>query len=86
MHMLARVGAGFALFLDMRLLRGQSEREKDVEILLLRQQLWIVERKLRRLHRLSRWEKSQLSDVDGTAESGDYGAANACTRSCGSAN
>src|SRR5262249_28287136 len=38
----------FAVVLDVLALRGQSEHEKDIEILLLRQQLRIVERKKRR--------------------------------------
>jgi hypothetical protein len=46
-----------ALILDVLALFRQSEREKDLEILLLRQQLRIVERKQRRPPRLSPWEK-----------------------------
>src|SRR5438874_11385594 len=51
----------FTLVLEMLTLRGQSEREKDIEILLLRQQLRIVERKQSRPRRLSRWEKLSLA-------------------------
>src|SRR5437868_1128026 len=51
----------FALVLDVLALLRQSEREKDIEILLLRQQLRIVERKQSRPRRLSRWEKSSLA-------------------------
>ena len=49
------------LILEMLALRGQSEREKDIEILLLRQQLRIVERKQSRPSRLSRGEKLSLA-------------------------
>jgi hypothetical protein len=51
----------FTLLLDVLALRGQSEHEKDIEILLLRQQLRIVERKQRRPCRLSRGEKLGLA-------------------------
>lgn len=51
----------FTLGLDILALRNQSEREKDLEILLLRQQLRIVERKQTRPPRLSRWEKLSLA-------------------------
>jgi putative transposase len=51
----------FMLVLDVLALRRQSEREKDLEILLLRQQLRIVERKQRRPYHLSRWEKLSLA-------------------------
>ena len=47
--------------LDILTLRRQSEHEKDIEILLLRQQLRIVERKQLRTYRLSRWEKLNLA-------------------------
>jgi putative transposase len=39
----------------------QSEREKTVEVLLLRQQRRILERKQRRAPRVSRWEKLTLA-------------------------
>src|SRR5881392_557741 len=55
------VGQVFTMLLDILALRGQSEREKDIEILLLRQQLRIIERKQSRLHRLSHWEKLSLA-------------------------
>src|SRR5687768_13393387 len=51
----------FTLGLDIVALRSQSAREKDLEILLLRQQLRIVERKQTRPPRLSRWEKLSLA-------------------------
>ena len=51
----------FTVVLDVLALRGQSEHEKDIEILLLRQQLRIVERKHRRPCRLSRGEKLGLA-------------------------
>ncbi len=51
----------FTLLLDILALREQSEREKDIESLLLRQQLWIVERKQTRPRRLSRGEKLSLA-------------------------
>ncbi len=44
----------FTLMLDVLALYRQSEREKDLEILLLRQQLRIVERKQTQPPRLSR--------------------------------
>jgi hypothetical protein len=39
----------------------QSEREQAIEVLLLRQQLRILERKQRRAPRVSRWEKLTLA-------------------------
>lgn len=51
----------FTLMLDVFALRRQSQHEKDLEILLLRQQLRIVERKQTRPLRLSRWEKRSLA-------------------------
>ena len=51
----------FTLMLDILTLRRQSEHEKDVEILLLRQQLRIVERKQLHTCRLSRWDKLNLA-------------------------
>src|SRR5450432_776530 len=51
----------FTLMLDVLTLRRQSEHEKDIEILLLRQQLRIVERKQLCTYRLSRWEKLNLA-------------------------
>jgi putative transposase len=50
----------FTLMLDIFALRRQSEREKDIEIHLLRQQLRIAERKQTRPLLLSRWEKLSL--------------------------
>ncbi len=44
----------FTVLLDVFMLHGQSEREKDLEILLLRQQLRIVERKQGRARGLTR--------------------------------
>src|SRR5690242_10040899 len=51
----------FTVLVDLFMLHGQSEREKDIEILLLRQQLRIVERKQRRAYQLSRGEKLGLA-------------------------
>ncbi len=51
---------------DMLAVRSQREREKDIELLLLRQQLRIVERKHARTKRLSRRE--ELSLVVSTAQ------------------
>ena len=51
----------FSFVLDVVVLRGQSHREKDLEILLLRQQLRIVERKQVQRRGLSRWEKLSLA-------------------------
>ena len=55
------VGQVFTMLLDILALRGPSEREKDIEILLLRQQLRIVERSQSRPRHLSRWEKLSLA-------------------------
>jgi len=51
----------FNLVLDIVVLRGQANHEKDLEILLLRQQLRIVERKQIQTRGLSRWEKLGLA-------------------------
>ncbi len=51
----------FGFVLDLVALRGHSDREKDLEILLLRQQLRIVERKQVQRRGLSRWEKLSLA-------------------------
>lgn len=42
-------------FFDVMTVSHLSEREKDVQILLLRQQLRIVERKQQHAPRLARW-------------------------------
>ena len=55
------VGQVFSFVLDVVVLQGQSDREKDLEILLLRQQLRIVERKQVQRRGLSRWEKLNLA-------------------------
>lgn len=44
----------FGLGLDMLAVLGQTHHDKDIEILLLRQQLRIIERKQSRPPRLSR--------------------------------
>jgi putative transposase len=49
------------LGLDVLSVLRQSEREKAVEVLLLRQQLRILERKQRRPPRVSRWDKLTLA-------------------------
>jgi transposase InsO family protein len=46
-----------SLLLDLISLRGRPDHDKDVEILLLRQQLRILHRKQPRAPRISRWEK-----------------------------
>ena len=45
---------------DLRTVTRRSERDKDVEILLLRQQLRILQRKHPCPPRISRWEKVPL--------------------------
>ncbi len=47
----------FSLLLDLIWLGRRAEHDKDVEILLLRQQLRVLQRKQPRLSRISRWEK-----------------------------
>lgn len=49
------------LGLDILCVFRQSDREQATEVLLLRQQLRIVERKQRRPPRVSRWEKLALA-------------------------
>ncbi len=49
-----------SLLLDLILLVGRSDHDKDVEIVLLRQQLRILQRKQPRPPRISRWEKLAL--------------------------
>lgn len=51
----------FWLSLDVVGIFRQSEREQTVEVLLLRQQLRILERKQKRPPRVSRWEKLMLA-------------------------
>src|SRR5579872_6037854 len=51
----------FTLMVDLLTLRRQSEHEKDIEILLLRQQLRIVDRKQPRTYQLSRWDKLNIA-------------------------
>lgn len=53
----------FWLGLDVLSVLSQSEREKTIEVLVLRQQLRIVERKQRRAPRISRWEKLTLAGL-----------------------
>jgi hypothetical protein len=52
-------------FFDILTVSQLSEREKDVQILLLRQQLRIVERKQRHALRLPRWQKLILALLAG---------------------
>lgn len=47
----------FAFLLDVIAIAWRSDHEKDLEILLLRQQLHILQRKHPRTPRISRWEK-----------------------------
>ena len=57
-YLFARV---FAVLLDVLMMRRVSERQKDVEILLLRQQLRILQRKLNQSPRISHGEKLLLA-------------------------
>src|SRR5688572_23757430 len=50
----------FALLLDLIWLGRRAAHDKDLEILLLRQQLRILQRKQGRAPRLARWEKLTL--------------------------
>lgn len=50
----------FSLLLDLLWLRCRADQDKDVEILLLRQQLRILQRKQPRPPPLSPWEKLTL--------------------------
>ncbi len=50
----------WAVLLDLMWLGRQSRQDKDLEILLLRQQLRILQRKQRHAPRISRWEKFML--------------------------
>ncbi len=50
----------FSLLLDLICLRGLAGADKDVESLLLRQQLRILQRKQPHPPRISRWEKLTL--------------------------
>ena len=50
----------FSLLLDVIWLRHQADHDKDLEILLLRQQLRILQRKHAHAPRISRWEKLTL--------------------------
>jgi len=50
----------FELLLDIAAVIRLTDDEKDVEILLLRQQLRIVERKQQRGPRIARWQKVPL--------------------------
>ncbi len=50
----------WSVLLDLVWLRRHAEQDKDIEILLLRQQLRILQRKQPRPPRISRWEKLTL--------------------------
>jgi putative transposase len=50
----------FSMLLDLVMRRKRSNHDKDVEILLLRQQLHILQRAQSRAPRISRWEKLTL--------------------------
>lgn len=50
----------FSFLLDLIWVGRRAEQDKDVEILLLRQQLRILQRKQPRPPRISRWEKLTL--------------------------
>jgi hypothetical protein len=60
----------FWLGLDVLGVLRQSERETAVEVLLLRQQLRILERKQGRPPRVSRWEKLTLAVLAARLKSG----------------
>ncbi len=51
----------FRLLLDLLTSKGLSDQDKDIEILLLRHQLRILQRKLPRSPRVSVWEKGILA-------------------------
>ncbi len=51
----------FAMLLDLLRIARLSEQQKDLELLLLRQHLRIVHRKLHRSPRITRWEKLTLA-------------------------
>ena len=51
----------FSALGDLIILRSQAEREKDLEILLLREQLGILQRTCHRPPRISRSEKLVLA-------------------------
>lgn len=51
----------FGLLLDLLTTKGLSDQQKDLEILLLHQQLRILQRKLPRSPRVSPWEKGILA-------------------------
>ena len=51
----------FSALLDLLSLFARSEREKDLEIFLLRQQIRILQRTHARPSRLSWWEKLPLA-------------------------
>jgi len=59
------LGRIFSLVLDLVALARRSEDEKDVEILLLRHQLHILQRKRAASPRISRWEKLTLVILTG---------------------
>ena len=50
----------FSLLLDLIWLRRRADHDKDIEILLLRQQLRILQRKQPHPPRISHWEKLTL--------------------------
>ncbi len=67
----------FSVLIDLIWLRRQTEQDKDVEILLLRQQLRILQRKQPHPPRLSLWEKltfivlaRKLTDMTHSARTG----------------
>ena len=55
------LGRIFSILLDLLAVAGRSQDEKDLEILLLRQQLRILQHKHPHPPRLSRWEKLGLA-------------------------
>ena len=55
-----RLAQALALLLDLIWVDRRADRDKDIEILLLRQQLRILQRNKPRVPRVSRWEKLTL--------------------------
>ena len=71
----------FSSLLELVILRGQTDQTKDLEILLLRRQLAMVERKLDKPLRVSRAEKLPLGVLAGklkarTGQTASVGAEN----------
>lgn len=61
--LIAARGQVFALLVDLLTVGRQSALEKDLEVVLLRQQLRLLQRRQRPAPRLARWEKLALAVV-----------------------